>query len=475
MIPRPLGDLVAAAASLGGLDGARVVGDPGSTVVEVTNDTEAVGAGWLYCCIVGARHDGHDLAGRAVARGARALLVERELDVPVAQVIVRDARRAMGAIAAEVHGRPSERMTVVGVTGTNGKTTTTGMVAAILEADGRRTGTIGTLTGARTTPESCDLQRRLAAMRDAGCAAVAMEVSSHALAVGRVAGMRFAASVFTNLGRDHLDFHGTEDAYFAAKASLFSRGLTGHGVVNADDPRGREILATAAIPCTAVHRSDAADVRVGLRSHSYAWRGRRIDVGIGGGYNVMNSLCAAAAASVVGADEGAVAAGLAAFGGVRGRYEVVETRGATAIVDYAHDAEALERLLESVRDAMGGSGSLVVVFGCGGDRDRAKRPAMGAVAARLADAVVVTSDNPRSEDPAAIAREILSGVGEGSRASVAVELDRREAIRSALAASGRGDVVVVAGKGHEAVQDGGGRTVPFDDAMVVRELAGGGA
>jgi UDP-N-acetylmuramoyl-L-alanyl-D-glutamate--2,6-diaminopimelate ligase len=475
MIPRRLGDLVAAASSLGGLDGARVVGDPGSTVVEVTNDTDAVGAGWVYCCIVGARHDGHDLAGRAVARGARALLVERELDVPVAQVIVRDARRAMGAVAAEVHGRPSERMTVVGVTGTNGKTTTTGMVAAILEADGRTTGTIGTLTGARTTPESCDLQRSLAAMRDAGCTAVAMEVSSHALAVGRVAGMRFAASVFTNLGRDHLDFHGTEDAYFAAKASLFARGLSGHGVVNADDPRGREILATAAIPCTAVHRSDAADVRVGLQSHSYTWRGRRIDVGIGGGYNVMNSLCAATAASVVGADEGAVAAGLAGFGGVRGRYEVVETQGPTAIVDYAHDAEALERLLESVRDAMGGSGSLVVVFGCGGDRDRTKRPAMGAVAARLADAVVVTSDNPRSEDPAAIARDILSGVVAGSQADVSVELDRREAIRAALAASVIGDVVVVAGKGHEAVQDGGGLVVPFDDASVVRELAGGDA
>jgi UDP-N-acetylmuramoyl-L-alanyl-D-glutamate--2,6-diaminopimelate ligase len=189
----------------------------------------------------------------------------------------------------------------------------------------------------------------------------------------------------------------------------------------------------------------------------------------------MNSLCAAAAASVVGIDEGAVVRGLAGFGGVRGRYEVVETQGATAIVDYAHDAEALARLLESVRDAMGGSGSLVVVFGCGGDRDRAKRPVMGAVAAKLADAVVVTSDNPRSEDPAAIAREILSGVGEGSRADIAVELDRREAIRAALAASGRGDVVVVAGKGHEAVQDGGGRTVPFDDASVVRELAGGDA
>ena len=473
MIPRRIGDLAVAAAPLGGLEGARVVGDPASIVVDVTNDTEAVGPGWAYCCIVGARHDGHDLAGRAVAQGARVLVVERELDMPVAQVIVRDARRAMGVLAAEVHGRPSEQMTVVGVTGTNGKTTTTGMVAAILEADGRTTGTIGTLTGARTTPESCDLQRTLASLRDSGCAAVAMEVSSHALAVGRVAGMRFAASVFTNLGRDHLDFHGTEEAYFAAKASLFSRGLSDLGVVNADDQQGRRILATSPIPCTAVHGSDAVDVRVGLRNHAYTWRGHRVDVGIGGRYNVMNSLCAATAASVVGVKEDAVVKGLAGFRGVRGRYEVVETKGATAIIDYAHDADALERLLESVRDSMGGSGSLVVVFGCGGDRDRAKRPAMGAVAARLADAMVVTSDNPRSEDPTTIAREILSGVGDGSRADVSVELDRREAIRAALSSTRRGDVVVVAGKGHEAVQDGGGRVAPFDDASVVRQLAGG--
>lgn len=473
MTPRGIGDILAAASPLGGLDGARVVGDPSTTVVDATNDTEAAGPGWVYCCIVGARHDGHDLAGRAVARGARVLLVERELDLPVVQVLVGDVRRAMGPIAAEIHGRPSERMTVVGVTGTNGKTTTTGMVAAILEADGRSTGTIGTLTGARTTPESCDLQRVLADMLGAGRTAVAMEVSSHALAMGRVGGTRFAASVFTNLGRDHLDFHGSQDAYYAAKASLFAPGLSAHGVVNADDPRGRELLASAAIPCTSVRASDATDVRVGLRDHSYTWRGRRVGVAIGGRYNVMNSLCAAAAGSVVGVDDDAVVRGLAAFRGVRGRFEVVETAGATAIVDYAHDADALARLLESVRAAMGATGSLVVVFGCGGDRDRAKRPMMGAVASRLADAVVVTSDNPRSEDPAAIAAEIVAGVPAGVRGVVSVELDRREAIRAALSSTGTGDVVVVAGKGHEAVQVSAGRTVPFDDAAVVRDLAGG--
>jgi len=473
MTARGIGEVVAAASPMGGLDGARLVGDSSSLVVDVTNDTEAVGPGWVYCCIVGARHDGHHLAGRAVALGARALLVERELDVPVPQVVVRDARRAMGSIAAEIHGRPSERMTVVGVTGTNGKTTTTGMVAAILEADGRGTGTIGTLTGARTTPESCDVQRALASMLASGRTAVAMEVSSHALALGRVAGMRFAASVFTNLGRDHLDFHGSEDAYFEAKASLFSPGLTAHGVVNADDPRGCEILASAVVPCTAVRESDATDVRVGLRDHSYTWRGRRVDVAIGGRYNVLNSLCAATAASVVGVSDDAVVRGLAGFGGVRGRFEVVDTGGATAIVDYAHDAGALERLLGSVRAAMGGSGALTVVFGCGGDRDRAKRPAMGAVASRLADAVVVTSDNPRSEDPAAIAEEIVAGIAAAGRARVTVELDRREAIRCALAAGRPGDVVVVAGKGHEAVQVAHGRAVPFDDAAVVRELSEG--
>jgi len=473
MIARALGEIIGAASPLGGLDGARVLGDSTTPVVDVTNDTEAVSPGWLYCCIVGVRHDGHDLAARAVAHGARALIVERELDLPVAQVVVGDARRAMGPIAAEIHGRPSERMTVVGVTGTNGKTTTTGMVATILEFDGRRTGMIGTLTGARTTPESCDLQRALASMSNSGCDAVVMEVSSHALAVGRVAGMKFAASVFTNLGRDHLDFHGDEDAYFAAKASLFTPELTSHGVVNGDDPRGRQILASATIPCTSVHATDAVKIRVGLHEHSYLWRGRLVNVGIGGRHNVMNSLCAASAASVVGVDDAVVARGLAEFRGMRGRFEVVETSGATAIVDYAHDAVALERLLESVRAAMGTAGSLVVVFGCGGDRDRAKRPTMGAVAARLADVVVVTSDNPRGEDPSAIASEIVAGVAIGATASVTVVLDRRTAIETALAASLPGDVVVVAGKGHEVGQDVGGRVIPFDDAAVVREIAEG--
>jgi UDP-N-acetylmuramoyl-L-alanyl-D-glutamate--2,6-diaminopimelate ligase len=373
----------------------------------------------------------------------------------------------MGPAAAAVHGHPSAALSVVGVTGTNGKTTTTWLLQAVLEAAGRPTGLIGTLSGARTTPEAPDLQARLAALRDEGRSAVAMEVSSHALALHRVDGTRFAVAVFTNLGRDHLDFHDSVEDYFAAKARLFSPDLADVAVLGLDDPHGRLLRDAARIPTVGYSLADVEDLQLGPRSSAGRWRGHRLQVPLGGAFNVWNALAAATAALQLGVDEATVVEGLAAAPPVPGRFEAVELEAPfAAVVDYAHTPDALEALLGAARSTAPG-GRLLVVFGCGGDRDRTKRPAMGEVAARLADVVVVTSDNPRSEDPAAIATAVREGA-EGP-AAVTTELDRRAAIATALAEARPGDVVVVAGKGHETTQDTGGTVLPFDDRAVVAE------
>jgi UDP-N-acetylmuramoyl-L-alanyl-D-glutamate--2,6-diaminopimelate ligase len=356
---------------------------------------------------------------------------------------------------------------VVGVTGTNGKTTTTWLLRAVLEAAGRPTGLIGTLSGSRTTPEAPDLQARLAELRDEGRRAVAMEVSSHALALHRVDGTRFAVAVFTNLGRDHLDFHESLEDYFAAKARLFGPELAEVGVVDLDDAHGRLLRDAARIPTRGYSLADVDDLELGPRSSRGRWRGRDLRVPLGGAFNVHNALAAATAAVELGVDDATVVAGLAEAPPVPGRFEAVAIEAPfTAVVDYAHTPDALEALLGAAREGTG-EGRLLLVFGCGGDRDRTKRPAMGEVAARLADVVVVTSDNPRSEDPGAIAAAVREGaLGPGS---VTTELDRRAAIATALAEAGDGDVVVVAGKGHETTQDAGGAVVPFDDRVVVAE------
>jgi UDP-N-acetylmuramoyl-L-alanyl-D-glutamate--2,6-diaminopimelate ligase len=384
----------------------------------------------------------------------------------------------MGPVAAACHGHPSAALPVVGVTGTNGKTTTTWLLRAVLEAAGRPTGLIGTLSGARTTPEAPDLQARLAALRDEGARAVSMEVSSHALALHRVDGTRFAVAVFTNLGRDHLDFHDTLEEYFAAKARLFTPELAEVAVVGVDDPHGRLLRDAARIPTRGYSLADVEDLELGPRSSTGRWRGQRLVVPLGGAFNVRNALAAAMAAVELGVDEATVVEGLAAAPPVPGRFEAVALEAPfTVVVDYAHTPDALEALLGAARDVAAPGARLLVAFGCGGDRDRAKRPAMGEVAARLADVVVVTSDNPRSEDPAAIAEAVRRGAaGPGAVTTV---LDRREAVATVLAEAGPGDVVVVAGKGHETTQDIGGAAVPFDDRAVVAEewarVAGAGA
>jgi UDP-N-acetylmuramoyl-L-alanyl-D-glutamate--2,6-diaminopimelate ligase len=449
------------------LDVLDVEGDAAVEITAVTHDSRDVVPGALFCCVPGERADGHDFATSAVERGAVALLCSRPLGLGVVEVRVADVRAAMGPAAAAVHGHPSATVPVVGVTGTNGKTTTTWLLRSVLEAAGRPTGLIGTLSGARTTPEAPDLQARLAELRDEGKRAVSMEVSSHALALHRVDGTRFAVAVFTNLGRDHLDFHESVEDYFAAKARLFAPELAAVAVVGLDDPHGRLLRDAARIPTVGYSLDDVDDLELGPRSSTGRWRGQRLRVPLGGAFNVRNALAAAGAALQLGVDEATVVEGLAAAPPVPGRFEAVALDAPfTALVDYAHTPDALEALLGAAR-SVAGRGRVLVVFGCGGDRDRAKRPAMGEVAARLADVVVITSDNPRSEEPAAIAAAVAGGAA--GPAAVTTVLDRREAIATALAAASSGDVVVVAGKGHETTQDAGGSVLPFDDRAVVAE------
>ena len=461
---------------LGGLVVVATVGDPAAAdVTAVVHDSRVVAPGALFCCVSGSTVDGHDRAGEAVAAGAVALLCERHVDAAVPQVRVGDVRSAMGAVAAALHGHPSRQLQVIGVTGTNGKTTTTHLLAAILEADKRTTGIIGNLNalpgGPPNTPEGPELQARLGAFRDGGADAVAMEVSSIALSQGRVTGTRFALAVFTNLSPDHLDHHGTMEAYFAAKARLFEPDLADAAVVNGDDPRGRLLLDAAVIPTEAYSLADASDVEADLAGTSCTWRGQRLRIPLPGTFNVANALAAATAAAGLGVERPTIARGLAGVGPVAGRFEVVAPGSPVAvIVDYAHTPDGLQQILTSVRSLVG-EGRVHVVFGCGGDRDRTKRPAMGGIAARLADHVIVTSDNPRGEDPLAIIDEIAGGADAASaRGTVEREPDRREAIASALRAAHAGDVVVIAGKGHEVTQAIGGRELPFDDRLVAVEL-----
>ncbi len=473
--------LDAVVAALPSARAARLVGSGRVAVRGMTHDSRHVEAGMMFACVRGEHHDGHRFAGRAVDAGATALLVDHAVDLPVPQVVVDDTRLAMGPAAARAYGDPSASLLLVGITGTNGKTTTTQLLASILRAAGRPTGVIGTLSGGHTTPEAPDLQARLAEFRDQGDEAVVMEVSSHALALHRVDGTRFAAAVFTNLGTDHLDLHHTAEEYFRAKASLFAPELSDLGVTNVDDAHGRLLFDASPIEMVGYSLADAEDVEIGVAAHALTWRGERLQVGLGGAFNVMNTLAAATTAASLGIDTATIAAGLAAVEPVPGRFERVDTvggaarqRGIDVIVDYAHTPDGLEQLIAAGR-RVDPDGRILLVFGCGGDRDHAKRPQMGAVAVRLADWVAVTSDNPRSERPLAIIDEVLYGMLPAERAKVAVEPDRRAAIALALGAARPGDLVLVAGKGHETTQTIGDEVFEFDDRAVVRELLEGGS
>ena len=442
-------------------------------VLDITHDSREVRPGWAFACVPGRSSDGHAFAADAVAAGASALLVERVLALDVSQVVVRDVRRVLGSVAAAVHGHPARRLRTVGVTGTNGKTTTTHLLGAILRAAGLATQELGTLTGVRTTPEATDLQRRLADLVDDGVDAVVMEVSSHALALHRVAGMRFDVSVFTNLGRDHFDLHESVEEYFRAKASLFTPALTDVGIVNFDDPYGQLLADVAEIETVGFSLDDADDVSVGLGAIDFVWRGHRVHVPIGGAFNVPNALAALTAAERLGIDAATAIGGLATATRVPGRFEVVSDEALdpfSVVVDYAHTPDGLTSVLGTARAVAPPNGRVVVVFGCGGDRDTDKRGLMGAAAVAGADAVVVTSDNPRHEDPSAIIDAIVAGIDPRDRIAVVTEADRRRAIELALGVARAGDVVVIAGKGHETTQTVGDEVRPFDDRAVAREL-----
>jgi UDP-N-acetylmuramoyl-L-alanyl-D-glutamate--2,6-diaminopimelate ligase len=460
---------------------------PDVEVSALAYDSRAVTPGALFFSVPGYTTDGHDFAPDAVARGAVALVVERPLGLGVPEVVVDSVREAMAPAAARFHGNPSAELAVVGVTGTNGKTTTTFLTRALMEADGRPCGLLGTVTSViggrtrevvRTTPEAIDLQRDLRAMLDAGDRACAMEASSHALSLHRVDAIRWAAAIFTNLTQDHLDFHPTMEEYYAAKRRLFL-ARPGASVVNVADPYGQRLASelSGAISFAIDAEADwrAVDVRTHLGGSRFRVRSPvgELDVRspLPGRFNVSNVLGALAAAVALGVDPDVAVAALADAGRVPGRFEPVdEGQEFAVLVDYAHTPDSLENVLGAARELT--DRRVVCVFGCGGDRDQGKRPIMGAIARRLADAVVVTSDNPRSEDPEAIIAQVLAGAGDGVEAIV----DRREAIERAIALAGPGDVVVIAGKGHEQGQElAGGRTVPFDDVTVAREALRGAA
>lgn len=445
----------------------------------VVNDSRAVTPGALYCAVPGATIDGHLFAPAAVEAGAGALLCERSVDAPAEQVIVASTRRAMAPVAAAFFGHPADHLTVVGVTGTNGKTTTTLILAAIFRANDWLTGVVGTLSGARTTPEAPELQARLAQFVTEGVRTVTMEVSSHALIQHRADAVRFGAAVFTNLSQDHLDYHRTMEQYFAAKASLFEPGRSRLRVINRDDPWGQRLLAVYPDAVT-FGRADATDLQFGPRSSRFVWRGHPVDLPIGGEFNVANALAAAATAEALGVDGATVALGLSSVASIPGRYEAVDAgQDFTVLVDYAHTPDGLEKVLTSARASLPAGASLLLVFGCGGDRDRAKRPVMGEVATRLADVAVLTSDNPRHEDPLAIISEVEAGVPSEHRAKLTVEPDRAAAIVAAVAASGPGDILVIAGKGHETSQEFADRVEPFDDReqarLAIRAAGRGGS
>ena len=473
--PIPLSELTASLAR------AEVHGDPSVLVTDVAYRSAEVRPGALFFCVPGVNVDGHAFAGEAEARGAAAVVVERWLEVGCPQVLVPSVRRAMGPMAAAVFRHPSRELTVVGVTGTNGKTTTTYLMESIFRTSGSRAGVIGT-TGVRidgvpvpfdrTTPEAPDLQRLLRRMAGDGIGAVAMEVSSHGLHQHRVDGCRFTCAVFTNLSQDHLDYHGSMEEYFAAKARLFTPALSERGVVNGDTAEGRALAVSGQVPVVTFGLGPDVDVRaeaveVTPQGLSFRARGLSVRSPLRGHFNVYNCLGALAAARLLGIEGDAIVEGIGALAGVPGRLEPVEAgQPFTVLVDYAHTPDGIDNVLGAARKLT--SGQVLVVFGCGGDRDRGKRPLMGEAATRKADLAVVTSDNPRSEEPGAIIAEIVPGAERGGGRFV-VEPDRRAAIRLALAEALPGDVVVIAGKGHETGQQFADVTIPFDDRVVAAE------
>jgi UDP-N-acetylmuramoyl-L-alanyl-D-glutamate--2,6-diaminopimelate ligase len=458
---------------------AEVIGSdaPAVDVTALAFDNRLVTPGTLFFCVPGFTRDGHDFAQDAIARGAVALVAQRPLGLGVPEILVDDVRAAMAPAAAALAGDPTARLTTVGITGTTGKTTSAFLVRALLEAGGRSTGLLGTVTAvvggeqhavARTTPEAIDLQRTFAEMLDAGDEAVVMEVSSHALSLHRADAIHWSVAVFTNLTQDHLDFHSDMEDYFLAKRRLFEAGPE-IAIVNVDDPYGARLARD--FPDAIRIGLDAEDAQVRATAiegdasgSAFVVDGQALRTTLPGRFNVLNALGAVVVARELGVDDAAIAAGLARAERVPGRFEPVDEGQPFAVfVDYSHKPDALEAVLRTARGLT--RGRVIVVFGAGGDRDRGKRPLMGRAAAEHADVAIITSDNPRNEDPEAIMAEVARGAPQAARI-----VDRREAIDRAVAHAREGDVVVIAGKGHERYQEfEHGRTVLFDDVAVARE------
>ena len=462
-----------------------VAGDPDVEVASVVIDSRLVGRGAVYCCVPGTASDGHDFAAEALRNGATVLVTERDVDlgagsqVTEVRVATGTMRSAVAALSAAFHGDPSTHLTMVGVTGTNGKTTVATLLGEIFAEAGFVSSVIGTLTGARTTPSAPELQRSLAEIRTLAQSmgqrgAVAMEVSSHALDQERVGSIVFDVAVFTNLSHDHLDYHETMEAYFEAKATLFEAEHARTCVIWSDTPEGRRLLERRP-EAIAVSLTDAGELTYGPGGTTFEWRGVPIRTSLLGEFNVANTLLASEAALACGVDLEVIARAIEGSGTVPGRMQrIVGPAGSPlVIVDYAHTPDALTEALTEARRLVGPDGSLTVVFGCGGERDHDKRPLMGAAASNLADRVIVTTDNPRSEDPDHIAQSIIAGA-HGPTALESVP-DRRSAILSAIDGRGESDVVVIAGKGHESTQVFATETVTFDDAAVATELLWGEA
>jgi UDP-N-acetylmuramoyl-L-alanyl-D-glutamate--2,6-diaminopimelate ligase len=460
----------------------EVIGAAPVEIDDLAHDTRSVRAGALFFCVPGSRVDGHELAGAAVERGASALVVERPVEADVPQLVVADSRAAMAVAADLFFGEPTKELDVVGVTGTNGKTTTVFVLRAILQAAGRSPGLVGTvewIVGGEhrpapfTTPEAIDLQRLFREMLDSGDDSAAIEASSHGSALGRLDRTRFAALVFTNLSQDHLDLHGTMEAYFQAKRRLFTGAQPPPAAVNVGTEWGRRLAAELAeshrAPLVTFGLEAGAEVwaeglEVGRTGSRFTAAGIELETPLRGSFNVENALGAVAAGLLLDLPEDAIAQGLASVRAVPGRFEPVDAgQPFSVLVDYSHTPDSLAAALRAARDVA--DGRVLVVFGAGGDRDRGKRPLMGRLAAQLADVAIVTSDNPRSEDPLAIIQDVLQGAG----VDVEIDPDRRSAIERAVSLAQPGDVVLIAGKGHEQGQEIAGVVHPFDDRSVARE------
>ena len=458
----------------------KVRGEDDAIIESVEIDSRLVGPGSLFCCISGTNDDGHRFIAQALDAGAVGILTERDHGFELGEAFeirVPDgsARNASAIFSAAIAGNPAERLRMVGITGTNGKTTVAHLLGEILRGAGFDARVIGTLTGARTTPPAPELHRMLQeavahAEREQKPGAVAMEVSSHALDQGRVSGIDFDVCVFTNLSHDHLDYHGTMEQYFETKAQLFDPAHCSTAVIWVDSSYGRQLASRSLAKVVEVSSDSVTQINSSLTGSTFLWRGKETSLGLVGRVNVINAALALEAAVALGVDSDVAREGLRGVGPIQGRMELVSDPGAapSVIVDYAHTPDALEGLLSEARRLVSAAGKVILVFGCGGERDQQKRPLMGDVASNGADVVIVTTDNPRGEDPADISSAIIAGASSG--AGVREEPDRRRAIKQAIEMAGPDDVVLVAGKGHESTQIIGLVEAPFDDRVVAREI-----